>query len=255
MLTYIGQQYLTGTAHAFAYDANGDIWSGANYVNPIDANVAAYRIDTAIKGDGRHYANLPDGCIDFELRLQGTLLSNSKKMSEGQTLSYITDKVSLIGASAARGVDGFALFGGALLASTDCRFQKAIQFPGFALTGWTAISFTIKERSVDSDADSLLITKVSNPASVGTDGIIVYRKTPIDSDNALRLAASITVNAVSPDALMTVLLKAKAMNIPASIDAQPFAYEIDYWFAEDKIQIAKGDFKVSQSVLRSTASL
>lgn len=166
-------------------------------------------------------------------------------------LQTVYSKTNLIGATVGEIVDGLAIFGDTLELETDCRYEKLIQFSGLDLTGWTSISFTIKESAdEDEDSESLLTVAITNPAAVGTDGIKVHRRNALPITNALRTKGALEIVSIGPDAIVKVVLASESLDLPPSDPTTPYKYEIDVWIG-DKNQIAKGDLKLNRSVRRS----
>jgi hypothetical protein len=118
---------------------------------------------------------------------------------------------------------------------------------------WTGAAFTIKRSTDDDDSEALLTLRVSNPASVGTDGIVWHRGRGVAGGDALRTAGVLAIAQTAPALIFDVQISALGMDLPPCKANEKFAYEFNLFQNGDKEQTAKGSIVISQSVRRAIA--
>jgi hypothetical protein len=144
-----------------------------------------------------------------------------------------------------------APFSAQLAAETDVRFSQSVSITGYPVGAWTGAAFTIKRSTDDDDSEALLTLRVSNPASVGTDGIVWHRGRGVAGGDALRTAGVLAVAQTAPALIYDVHISALGMDLPPCKANEKFAYEFNLFQNGDKEQTAKGSIVISQSVRRA----
>jgi hypothetical protein len=146
-----------------------------------------------------------------------------------------------------------APFSAQLAAETDVRFSQSVSITGYPVGAWTGAAFTIKRSTDDDDSEALLTLRVSNPASVGTDGIVWHRGRGVAGGDALRTAGVLAIAQTAPALIFDVQISALGMDLPPCKANEKFAYEFNLFQNGDKEQTAKGSIVISQSVRRAIA--
>lgn len=268
-LTLSAQLYNTAGATVGGAVAAGFIEHGLgfyswNYASVPDGFVGAIRFTsgggvTLRQVDAIGPKDAVDACLTaaevsqlrFRLAMDGAQVAPA--VTTG-TILAVKEKTDLIGSANGSTSGGTVPVTTALSVPGFARWSQGFTATGNAASDWLQFAFTIKtDPERDSDAEALLVVRITNPAASGTDGLLVQNRQAVPTANRTR--ASITVASVTPDTTVTVTANADAMQLPPSPSGKPYRYELTRWStAKGKEILGLGNFTVTRSVRRLTAA-
>jgi hypothetical protein len=139
-----------------------------------------------------------------------------------------------------------------MIVETGADWEQSFIANGQDISGWEQITLTVKRNADESDGESLLAIRITNPTSALTDGLRIHNGNVIPVGDDMQGGAQIAVGSVSPNATFSISASAVIMDLPPSPENLPFEYEWHWWNgAGVKRSLGRGEITFVRSVYRS----